>query len=171
MYRSILLIAVVVASVGCWGIGPEVEVKRVVVLCVQEPAVVLQEYYGRPRVVSSVSEKAPADQILDVAKRNRKRELDTLAPKHRALVEARVRELVDWINANTRIVTASSNPRGAPGVTEVQLPSSEALNQKAKSLCTEIFRAWSPGKGSVNPELLLISSTVILGALTGFHCL
>jgi len=158
---------VAISFAACADTGPDLEVKRLVARCVQEPALLLQQYYGRARVVLSVSEnasvadpvaraliadgqvvlsvseKAPIEQILEAAMRNRKRELDTLDPKHRALVEARMREMLEWINANTLVSTAPLGPKGSPSITEVQLPSSDALNAKAKSLCIEIFRTWS----------------------------
>jgi len=157
------LVIALVAVVGCSDVGPELEVKRMVAICVQEPAVVLQDYYGHARVVASVSDKPPVEQILDLAKRNRKRELDSLHPSQRTLVESRMRELLEWINANTRITTASSSPRGAPGISEVQLPSSDALNQKAKSLCVEIFRSWSDARsiGETTSKYVLIALTAL----------
>lgn len=72
IFKSITWATVVLLSVvACSDAGPELEIKRLVAVCVQEPAVMLQEYYGRPRIVSTVSEKAPIEQILELARRNR----------------------------------------------------------------------------------------------------
>ena len=71
--------------------------------CVQEPGAVLQDHYSKPQIITTVLDRAPIDQILETAKRNRAGDLEQLSPQHRALVEARMKELVYWIDANTTI--------------------------------------------------------------------
>jgi hypothetical protein len=125
---------------------PEPETKRLVVRCVQEPAIDLQDYYSRPQAVNSVLDRAPIDQIIETAKRNRAQDLEQLSPPHRALVETRMVELARWLDTNT-VVTAT-RPAGAPATGfnetfgEVRLPSAENLDAKAKSLCIEVFHEW-----------------------------
>jgi hypothetical protein len=127
---------------------PEMEVKRLVARCVQEPAVVLQDYYSRPQVVtsgSSVLDRAPVDRIIETAKRNRARDLEQLSAQHRALVEARMVELAHWIDTNTTVTATrpAGSSTGLGGIlSEVKLPSSDKFNTKAKSLCIEAFREW-----------------------------
>lgn len=124
---------------------PELEVKRLVARCVQEPAAVLQEHYSKPQIIRSVLDKAPIEQILETARRNRARDLDQLSPQHRALVETRMKEIAYWIDANTTVTAKRPDgPFAASGGSTItlDLPSSKKFNAKAKSLCIEAFREW-----------------------------
>lgn len=126
--------------------SPNLETKRLVVKCVQEPAVVLQAYYSKPQRESSVLDRAPVDRMIETAKRNRQRDLEQLSPQHRTLVEARMVEIAHWMDTNT-VVTAT-RPAGAPStgltgtLSEIKLPSAKEFNEKAKALCVEVFCEW-----------------------------
>lgn len=125
---------------------PDLETKRLVVRCVQEPAAVLEDYYSKPKRVTSVLDRAPIDRIIETAKSNRQHDLEQLSSQHRALVEARMVEIAHWMDTNT-VVTAT-RPAGVPSngftgtLSEIKLPSAKEFNAKAKSFCIEVFRQW-----------------------------
>ncbi len=125
--------------------SPDNETKKLVVRCVQEPAVILQDYYSRPQAVTSVLDRAPVGQIVETAKRNRAQDLAQLSLQHRALVEAEMVEIARWLDTNT-VVTATrpaGSPTGLDGtISELKLPSAEDFNAKAKALCIDVFRKW-----------------------------
>ena len=125
--------------------GPDLAVKRLVSRCVQEPMVVVQDYYSRPHVVPGVLSRAPVSHVFETARRNRTLELSELSGEHRVLVEARMEELARWIDMNTTVT--AKGPAGpfvgvGGGVTTVELPDSEAVNSKARALCVELFETW-----------------------------
>ena len=125
--------------------GPDLEVKRLVARCVQEPMLVVQEYYSRPHVVPRVLSRVPVGQVFQTARRNRMVDLSVLSGKHRVLVEARMEELARWIDMNTTVT--ATEPAGpfagvGGGMTTVKLPDSEAVNSKARALCVELFETW-----------------------------
>ena len=121
------------------GSGPDLQTKRLVARCVQEPMVVVQEYYSRPHVVPSVLSPVPVSQVLQTARRNRMSDLNKLSANHRVLVEAQMEELARWIDMNT--IVAATGPAG-PFARIVELPDAKEVNSRAKSLCVELFEAW-----------------------------
>jgi hypothetical protein len=126
--------------------SPKPEDKILVARCIQEPAVVFRNYYTQPQIVTSALDRAPVDQIIETAKKNRAPDLEQLSERHRAFVEAQMVELARWIDTNT-VVTAmrpgSAPPTGVKGtIGEVKFPSANELNTKAKSLCIEVFNKW-----------------------------
>ncbi len=125
--------------------GPDLEVKRLVARCVQEPMLVVQEYYSRPHVVPEVLSRVPVSHVVEAARRNRMVDLSELSGRHRVLVEARMEEFARWIDVNTTVT--ATEPAGpfagvGGGVTTVEMPDSEAVNSKARALCVELFETW-----------------------------
>ena len=145
LMADVMAFALGVFIVGIPNGGPDLSVKRLVARCVQEPMVVVQDYYSRPHVGPGVLSRVPVSQVLETARRNRMVELSELSGEHRVLVEARMEELARWIDMNTTVT--AKGPAGplaevGGGVTTVELPDSEAVNSKARALCVELFETW-----------------------------